>query len=270
MENSSIHSNVMPIQNVFANDESVSRKFVALLAEEALLHRAVTHPYLTELAAGTLPDIRWALADFARHYIGYSGQFPRYLTATMSRLEVPAHRIALLENLTEESGTYEADEIEVLEREGVAREWFDGVAHPQLFERFAQAMGVRERGEPVDQVICWRESFINVLTQGSAAEAIGALGFGTENIVSTIYVPFVKALEHTDLSPRDTVFFKLHTMVDDHHQATLQDIAADFAATEEGRKGLRRGMLKALSLRSAFWDWLYARALEPESAEAVL
>ena len=28
-----------------------------------------------------------------------------------------------------------------------------------------------------------------------------------------------------------------------------------------GKGDLRRGMIKALSLRSSFWDWLYERAL---------
>ena len=51
--------------------------------------------------------------------------------------------------------------------------------------------------------------------------------------------------------------------------ATLEAISADFARTEEGRVGLRRGMLKALSLRTAFWDWLLDRARDPSRAETV-
>jgi hypothetical protein len=83
-------------------------------------------------------------------------------------------------------------------------------------------------------------------------------------------VPFVKAIEELgDLKPEDTVFFPLHTAVDDHHQAALQAISTDFAWSEEGRTGLRRGMLKALSLRCTFWDWLYQRALDPSRAEQV-
>ena len=47
-------------------------------------------------------------------------------------------------------------------------------------------------------------------------------------------------------------------------------IAADLAWNDEGRAGLCRGMLKALALRSAIWDWLYARALDPAHADEVL
>jgi hypothetical protein len=81
----------------------------------------------------------------------------------------------------------------------------------------------------------------------------------------------VKAIAHVgSLDPRDTVLFVLHTAVDDHHQAILNAISADFAQSEDGRAGLRRGMLKALALRSTFWDWLHSRAMNPSSAGDVL
>jgi predicted DNA-binding ribbon-helix-helix protein len=34
--------------------------------------------------------------------------------------------------------------------------------------------------------------------------------------------------------------------------------------------GLRRGMLKSLQLRTAFWDWLYERAMNPDCAQEVI
>jgi pyrroloquinoline quinone (PQQ) biosynthesis protein C len=245
--------------------------FVADLAEVSLRHRAVRHPYLKALVDGTLPDTRWALADFARQYYGYSKHFPRYLTAVISRLENPAHRAALLCNLTEESGTYDDNEIEALAAIGVKAEWIVGIPHPVLFRRFATAMEVRFDAPEADAVACWREVFLGVLSTGTAAEAVGALGLGTENIVSTMYTSFLAALARVNgLSPRDTVFFPLHTAVDDHHQATLQAIATELAVNETGRQDLRRGMLKALQLRSAFWDWMYARALAPNDAHSVV
>lgn len=246
--------------------------YVAALATESLQHRAVQHPYLRALADNQLPDLHWALADFAKQYASYSAHFPRYLTTVISRLEDPAHRSALMENLTEESGVYEDEELQELENIGIQRDWIVGIPHPILFRRFASALGVdlKTRVES-DQVACWREMFLGILAGGSAAEGLGALGLGTENIVQTLYGPFVKAIAHLGtLAPEDSVFFPLHTAVDDHHQATLQEISAAYATTEEGRVGLRRGMLKALQLRSAFWDWLYARAQNPLGADGVL
>lgn len=245
--------------------------FVASLASEALRHRAVNHPYLRALEEGSLPDPRWALADFARQYDAYSAHFPRYLTTVISRLVRADHRRALLANLTEESGVYDEEELLALAKLGVEREWIEGLPHPVLFRRFAEALGVvQEEGSERDQVVAWRELFLQVLGN-SAAEGVGALGLGTENIVRTIYGPFVTAIAREGtVAPRDSVFFALHTAVDDHHQATLQALAVDHANTEEGRTLLRRGMLKALQLRSAFWDWMLARAMNPACADAVV
>lgn len=243
--------------------QSTPEEYVRALGDEALRHRAVTHPYLRALTTGSLPDTRQALRDFATHYYGYSSHFPRYLTTVISRLEVANHRKALVENLMEESGIYGEDEYAELAEHGVEREWIEGVPHPALFQRFARAVDARFPAphEEADDVVCWREMFLTVLAHGSPAEAVGALGLGTEQIVSTIYLPFVAAIRTLpDLSARDTVFFPLHTAVDDHHQETLRQIAVDFAATPDGRAGLRRGMLKSLALRSSFWDWLYGRA----------
>ena len=251
---------------------TAAETFIAELGREALRHRAVRHPYLHALRDGTLPDLRWALADFARQYHGYSAHFPRYLTTVIARLEEPHHRRWLLENLTEESGTYEEAELAELEEQGVRPEWIKGVPHPQLFARFGTALGVDATDAPEsDAVVCWRELFLLQLAGGTAAEAVGALGLGTENVVQTMYSSFAAALERLpELEPRSIVFFTLHAAVDDHHQETLARIAADFAGTRTGREELRRGMLKALQLRSSFWDWMLERALDPSSAHLVL
>ena len=244
------------------------RAFVEALAAAALSHRALRHRYLFDLASGDLPDVGWALADFARHYHGYSSHFPRYLTALISRLEKPEHRAALLENLTEESGQYSDEDLGLLAEVGIEAEWIVGVPHPLLFQRFRRALGVHEESDGCEhiEVICWREMFLNALRCGSPAEAVGALGLGSENIIRPLYVPFVEAIESAvNLSARDAVFFPLHTVVDDHHQSTLANIATDFATTPENRFDLARGMHKALALRADFWSWLHERALNPEA-----
>src|SRR5262249_51598153 len=140
-----------------------------------------------------------------------------------------------------------------------------------LFRRFSDALGVDHSGVESDQVVCCRELFLDMLGRGSPAEAVGAFLIGTENIVSTIYAPVLNAIRRLNEVPaRDSVFFALHTVVDDHHQRKLDAIATDFAGTAEGRADLRRGMLKALRLRSTFWDWLHERALAPDRASGVL
>jgi pyrroloquinoline quinone (PQQ) biosynthesis protein C len=251
------------IKDEVAKDGCNSADYVDYLAALALQHRAVCHPYLKAIAAGTLPSIYAALQDFALQYYGYSAHFPRYLTALISKLENPVHRAALLENLTEESGQYEEEELMQLKEYGVQPEWIVGIPHPVLFRRFRDSFGVDETAIDDDhiEVVCWREQFLAIINTGSAAEALGALGLGTETIVQTIYQPFVEAIQKVGtIKPEDAVFFPLHTAVDDHHQATLKAIATDFAATPAGRADLAKGMFKALALRDSFWSWLYARA----------
>ncbi|MEO0604199.1 MAG: iron-containing redox enzyme family protein, partial [Myxococcota bacterium] len=225
---------------------------VAALAAEGLEHRAVRHPYLTALADGKVPDLRWALRDFARHYYGYSRLFPRYLTTVMAKLERVDHREALLENLTEESGSYEDDEVAELAALGVEPQWYDGVPHPELFARFARCLGVEpSSAHEADEVVAWRELFLGVLEHGSPAEAVGALGLGTENVVSTMYAPIVDAIERAQIAKEDAVFFPLHTIVDDGHNEVLLRIAAHYVGRPGGLRDLRRGMLKALQCRNA-------------------
>ena len=241
--------------------------FLQRVTTEASEHRAVHHPYLRALAAGDLPDSRWALADFGQQYYGYSAHFPRYLTKTISQLTDSSHRQGLMQNLIEESGTYSDEDLEELTAAGIKPEWIINVPHPELFKRFCDALGVELRNVEDDsnEVTCWREMFLDVLGEGSPAQAVGALGLGTEGIVSTMYQNFLPALEKVNLDPRDAVFFPLHAMVDDHHQETLLAIASDFAKTPEGRRDLAKGMRKALFLRAGFWDWMHARALRPTS-----
>jgi pyrroloquinoline quinone (PQQ) biosynthesis protein C len=243
--------------------------FVSELLRKAHQHSAVQHPYLLAMARGDLPNLRGALKDFACHYYGYSSHFPRYLTALISRLEGTEDRQVLLDNLSEESGCYSSEDLELLEAYGIPAEWVANVPHPELFRRFRRALGVPD-GSPATEpleVVAWRELLISVLSHGSAAEAVGALGLGTEGIVPALYPSFVQALQRLgDVAPRDGVFFTLHTLVDDHHQATLQAQACKMATTAKGRHDLALGMTKALALRDAFWSWLHQRALAMEPA----
>ena len=137
-------------------EELHAERFVDDLARRAIAHQAVQHPYLEALATGDLPDLHFALRDFGRQYYAYSAHFPRYLTALISKLESPAHRAALMENLTEESGQYEQEELDELAAIGIQPEWIVGLPHPELFRRFRRALGVQdgEAGDEELEVVC--------------------------------------------------------------------------------------------------------------------
>ncbi|MFN7347508.1 MAG: iron-containing redox enzyme family protein [Dolichospermum sp.] len=239
-----------------------NRAYVDMLINEARVHRCVRHPYLKALADLSPGSIVDTLTDFGLHYYGYSAHFGRYLTATISRLESLQHRQMLLDNIFEESGQYHETELQVLEQNGIKPEWIVGIPHPLLFKRFRESLGIEgDIGINGVEVTCWREMFYNIIAYGSPAEAIGAIGIGTESITNLIYLDISSAIKKSGLPPDATVFFPLLCAVDDHHLAILKEIAIDLASTANGRFDLEKGMHKALFLRSSFWDFLYTRLL---------
>jgi pyrroloquinoline quinone (PQQ) biosynthesis protein C len=248
-----------------------SKQFVEELCEQACNHRAVKHPYLQQLIAGDVPDIKGALNDFVYQYSAYSMDFIRYLAATIAQLENGAHRKALMQNMVEESGKIDKEAAELLESIGIELEWVDGIPHPELFARYLTAAGIdaeyRRKNAFADEAFIWRDLFYSLCAKEGAPRALGAIGLGTENIVKYIYRPFIKAIErHLDISPRDRVFFDLHATLDDQHGDTLTEVAIDYAEKPENRKAIREGMLMALSIRNAFFDSLQARAMAMQPA----
>jgi pyrroloquinoline quinone (PQQ) biosynthesis protein C len=242
-----------------------SHEFVKTLCEQACKHRAVNHPYLQQLIAGDVPDIKGALKDFVYQYSAYSIDFIRFLTATISQLENGEHRKALMKNLIEETGRIDAENAALLGTIGIELEWVDGIPHPELFLRYMNAAGIdseyRSRNEFSDEAIIWRDLFFSLCSKEGPARALGAIGLGTENIVKYIYRPLIQAIDkHLDISLRDRVFFDLHAALDDQHGDALTHVAIDYAEKQENRKLIREGMLMALSIRNAFFDGLQARA----------
>ncbi len=247
------------------------REFVNVLCEQARQHRAVNHPYLQQLVAGSVPDIRGALNDFVFQYSAYSRDFIRFLAGTIAQLDSAEHRRALVKNLMEESGKIDAQDAEMLSASGIELEWVDGVPHAELFMRYLDAVGIdeeyRRKNRFADEAFIWRDLFFCLCAKEGPARALGALRLGTENIVKHIYQPFIQAIQqHLDVSLRDRVFFVLHAILDDQHGATLTEIAIDYANHVENQTRIREGMLMALSIRGAFFDALQARAHSMKSS----
>jgi len=238
-------------------------RFVLALQEEALRHRGVRHPYLTSLERGELPDPDAALHDLCYQYWGYSSWFQRYLLGTISQCEQADHRILLLDNLREETGTLSADDEAHLLELDIEPTWVRGIAHPELYRRFLRAIGLEAASdeELCEAVLIWRELLWRLCSQSGFAVAVGALGLGTECIVRTVYGPWTRAIRnHLDVAPVDRVFFDLHTHIDDDHAAVFERIAIDLAGTAEGRRQLRFGARGALYLRNAFFDAMELRS----------
>ncbi|MDB4671769.1 iron-containing redox enzyme family protein [Mariniblastus sp.] len=233
------------------------------LTETALQHRAIHHPYLKALASGSLPNPQSAITDFAIQYQGYTSWFPRYLNCVMNKLADPQHREYFTENLNEEQGHLDEETVQQLEEMGIKESWVQGIPHPILFRRFQSALGIN----PQSQILCraamlWRQRFRFLLEKSTPAEAIGALGLGTEAMVKHIYRYITAGIEsQTSLRRRDYVFFELHSEVDDEHAELMMRVAGDFAhQSPTNLDEIRRGMVAALDLRCRFWDQMLERA----------
>lgn len=224
----------------------------------ALQHEAVHHSYLKKLEQGEFSDMNKALAYFACQYEGYSAWFPKYLQAVIDKLSNPSHKAHLLENLAEEKGQLHEEDLQAIRALGIEDEWVIGIPHPQLFAQFKQSICAEHQFELNSAVQEWRTAFLNYMNDCSEAEAVGAIGFGTESIVKHIYRPIIASIStYTTLPLQSYVFFPLHTEVDDEHGKVLISIANELASqSEENGRLIKKGMEVALDLRNEFWNKL--------------
>ncbi|WP_269618235.1 TenA family transcriptional regulator [Zhongshania sp. BJYM1] len=233
--------------------------FVRRLGEEALKSSAVSHPYLQALQKSDFPDVDMAWRDFAFQYGLYSSQFTRYLKALISNLRNVSHQKILLSNLAEEKGHIADGELpsEVLAS-------IEGQSHAQLFQRFQQALGVNpEDPTSLSEDLAgglWSRRFL-ALCNTNEYVGVGAIGIGTELIVSNIYQQILSGLKSYDaLTMQQRVFFDLHSSCDDDHAEQMLIVASELATDEEACAQIEFGVKSALDLRTAFWDALLERA----------
>lgn len=165
-------------------------EFVRQLQDFAHQHRAVHHPLFDDLLNDTLPDPAAALTELSVQYWGYSRWFQRYLLGAASQSESPAHRRGLLDNLREETGQLDADDLDELRDIGIDPQWIAGVGHPELYSRFLQALGhTSVTDDSLDAaVLTWRGLFLQLCGASGFAVAVGALGIATEGVVRSIYI----------------------------------------------------------------------------------
>ncbi len=226
---------------------------------EALASRAVHHPYLKALQHADLPNFDLAIKDFAFQYGIYSKQFTQYLQAVINNLNNNKHREMLLENLTEEQG--DTHDVE-LPADVLAT--VTGVPHAQLYHRFQKAVGIDDayRDETVESATAtlWRDQFLQLCASDECV-GVGAIGIGTELIVSSIYSQILEGLKtHSDLSMTNRVFFDLHSHCDDEHAAQMLLIAKDLAVDETACEKIEYGAKMALHMRTVFWDNMLTRS----------
>jgi len=245
---------------------SFETAFIDRISAEALASTAVHHPYLQAIRQGELPNIDLAIQDFAFQYGLYSSKFVRYLSAVINKLQDPQHREILLTNLTEEQGDTHDIELPPDVLASVV-----GIPHTQLYHRFQEAMGIdvnyRATTPQSQTALLWSDQFLQ-LCEMDECVGIGAIGLGTEFIVSGIYHQILEGLRaHSDLTMTQRVFFDLHSQCDEEHAAQMISIAKALAQDNMACERIEYGMRMAINLRTVFWDKMLERALSfPASA----
>jgi len=240
---------------------------VTTLLNEAVLHEATNHLYLRNLSSGKFTDMDFAIKDFAKQYYFYSEWFPRYMETVAARLTDEKHVKLILQNLSEEQGLLSENELSRLVALGIDPAWVDGIAHPELYRRFLNSIGIHTIEKPDTCVSEWREALLAYLQTASQAEIIGAIGLGTESVVKHIYPYIVKSINaYTSLKLEDYVFFPLHTEVDVTHGEIILQITEEIIQQDEQQAELvRKGMMTALNLRSKYWNAMKSRAVKKRS-----
>lgn len=234
-------------------------RFIDSLCAEAFDSAAVNHPYLRAIHTGDLPNIDLALKDFAFHYGLYSARFTHYVSAVTAKLSKAEHKQILLANLAEEQGDTEGVELPSDVLASIV-----GLPHSSLYRRFQQAMGVdaeyAKAAQRCQTSVLWSQKFLELCKMNEYV-GVGAIGIGTELIVSRIYNKILEGLKaHSNLTMIERVFFDLHSQCDEEHAAQMLMITRDLAQDSTSRKKIEYGARLAIDLRVTFWDQMLQRA----------
>lgn len=164
-----------------------------------------------------------AVRIFAENHYTYSKNFIKYLTMVANKVDEDV-RPLLLENIGEEEGHYQEDDLVAMEKFGIPRAHYNERPHRDLIKQFLIAADV-------DQSMFNRTDhsggrFTNWMLakyrEANACESLAIIGFAIEETVSTLYQFIWDGLKKTDMDPADYVFFPLHILVDDGHADLLK------------------------------------------------
>ncbi|PYK12129.1 MAG: pyrroloquinoline quinone biosynthesis protein PqqC [Verrucomicrobia bacterium] len=177
------------------------------IAEKHLLK----HPFYLAWTRGELS--KDALKDYARQYYHHVAAFPTYLSAVHAQCDDQATRKQLLRNLVDEEA--------------------GSPNHPELWKKFAQALGVDDvdftgiEREPETKKLI--ETFRSVCGQGSTSEGLGAL-YAYESQIPSICESKIDGLKkHYGFTRSEHyAYFTVHIEADREHSAAERQILSRY------------------------------------------
>lgn len=233
-------------KNPIFRDSRSAQDFMDRLQREISRHRSIPHPYLKALANGSHPNPLATMKDFIKNYKVFMAQFPHCLAILISRIENQSQRQ------------------KVLGIPGLGPLAVDGDSHPELINRLSDVLSIDQQEEDSDalaEVINWRDDFISLLRDGTFAQAIGAMGPGSEALFPDLYRQLRACCETLGLAQL------LPMNCDEKHANLFIELAKESAENPALRSDLRMGALRALALRAAFFDFMHQRALDGGAPE---
>ncbi len=184
--------------------------------QEIAKYDLLQHPFYKAWSAGELTkdDLKF----YAEQYFHQVSAFPTYLTSLHSRLPEGAMRRDVLANAFEEE--------------------CDGVAHSDLWRRFAEGMGgegssLNEK-TPVPEVSGLVNTFRALAKEAPVAAAFGAF-FAYESQVPGIATEKRNGLKkHYGADDQTCSYFTVHEKADVHHSNVWRRIISELIAQDEG------------------------------------
>lgn len=162
------------------------------------------HPFYAAWSNGTLPIT--TLREYAGQYYHFEVNFPRYVAGAYARIERPADRRLMLENLVDEEGR--------------------SPTHPELWADFAHALGVSVSNGSVNPATRrLLRVYENHTLRGTAASALGAL-YAYERQFPEVAAEKSRGLRanYGIRSKEAHEFFRVHTLADVEHAAAERQL----------------------------------------------
>ena len=201
------------------------------VAEKHLLE----HPFYLAWARGELS--REALTDYARQYYHHVAAFPTYLSAVHAHCDDQTTRKQILSNLIDEEA--------------------GSPNHPELWKRFANALGiddvdlVRTQKQPETQKLI--DAFRSVCGEASTAEGLAAL-YAYESQIPAICESKIDGLKkyYGFTDPKHYEYFSIHIEADREHSAAERKLLSGYI-DNRNIDNLRASVRRVLD---ALWEML--------------
>jgi pyrroloquinoline-quinone synthase len=188
-------------------------------AADEFTGRLLRHPFLVRCSEGraTMDELRSYLVQQGK----YSRYFTRYLCALMSYLEDGGDVLHLAENLAEELGFGEDDDI----------------PHTRLYTQMLASFGIDLDKQPIHpETQNLIDTMFMLCRQPGGISGLGALCLGAEAIVPPVYACIIDGFRGCGVDIGKLAFFTIHVDCDDGHADTMFELMARSTANSIARR----------------------------------